>query len=138
MLCFFCVFTEASLYDASKAAFTCFDGSNKIPFAYVNDDYCDCHDASDEPGESGPYFCGILCNAVPNVGRAARTAQTISSSRFHSGRLHYEPVVLVLTTPVLRFRISQRNICQRNAFSALMLSKIRFTRVERGHSNPFF
>ncbi|XP_055332007.1 glucosidase 2 subunit beta-like [Paramacrobiotus metropolitanus] len=43
--------TKAALYDGSKP-FTCFDGSNQIPFAYINDDFCDCHDASDEPGTS--------------------------------------------------------------------------------------
>ncbi|XP_075216833.1 glucosidase 2 subunit beta [Lycorma delicatula] len=39
------------LYDPLKD-FTCFDGSHVIPFKYVNDDYCDCNDGSDEPGTS--------------------------------------------------------------------------------------
>lgn len=30
--------------------FRCFDGYRSIPLAYVNDDYCDCVDGSDEPG----------------------------------------------------------------------------------------
>lgn len=37
-------------YDESKP-FTCLDGSATIPFDQVNDDYCDCKDGSDEPGE---------------------------------------------------------------------------------------
>lgn len=37
-------------YDETKP-FTCLDGSATIPFDQVNDDYCDCKDGSDEPGE---------------------------------------------------------------------------------------
>ena len=59
---------EKVLYDSSKD-FTCFDGSTTIPFALVNDDFCDCVDGSDEPGTSacpnGLYHCtnaGYLLN----------------------------------------------------------------------------
>lgn len=37
-------------YEESKP-FTCLDGTATIPFDQVNDDYCDCKDGSDEPGE---------------------------------------------------------------------------------------
>lgn len=37
-------------YKKSDETFTCFDGKKTIPISAVNDDYCDCHDGSDEPG----------------------------------------------------------------------------------------
>ena len=38
-------------YTADKDGyFACIDGSERIPFNQVNDDYCDCADSSDEPG----------------------------------------------------------------------------------------
>ncbi|XP_044758086.1 glucosidase 2 subunit beta [Coccinella septempunctata] len=52
--------SRAPLYNP-KNDFTCFDRSKTIPFSQVNDDYCDCPDASDEPGTSacphGIFYC---------------------------------------------------------------------------------
>ncbi|KAK2718699.1 hypothetical protein QYM36_005881 [Artemia franciscana] len=62
----------ATLYDPSHD-FTCLDGSEKIPFSYINDDYCDCKDGSDEPGTSacpnGMFFCrniGYRSHYIPS------------------------------------------------------------------------
>ncbi|KRT81559.1 HLH domain-containing protein [Oryctes borbonicus] len=52
--------SRAPLYNPEKD-FTCFDGTLTIPFSQVNDDYCDCSDASDEPGTpacpNGSFHC---------------------------------------------------------------------------------
>eukprot|EP00927_Polykrikos_kofoidii_P027522 TRINITY_DN24172_c0_g6_i1.p1 TRINITY_DN24172_c0_g6~~TRINITY_DN24172_c0_g6_i1.p1 ORF type:complete len:799 (-),score=167.07 TRINITY_DN24172_c0_g6_i1:113-2509(-) len=37
---------------ASEYVFQCLDGSQTVPLAMVNDDFCDCPDGSDEPGTS--------------------------------------------------------------------------------------
>ncbi len=38
-------------YKPVDGKFTCLDGSATLDFAQVNDNYCDCPDGSDEPGE---------------------------------------------------------------------------------------
>ncbi|XP_074836203.1 glucosidase 2 subunit beta isoform X2 [Carettochelys insculpta] len=52
--------TNHHFYEESKP-FTCLDGSSTIAFDWVNDDYCDCQDGSDEPGTSacpnGRFHC---------------------------------------------------------------------------------
>ncbi|CAF4894085.1 unnamed protein product [Rotaria socialis] len=60
------------MYIPSKP-FTCLDGSLTVPFEFVNDDYCDCQDGSDEPGTSacsnGQFFCenkGYLGTLIPS------------------------------------------------------------------------
>jgi len=57
---FVCLFSEANLYDPSKN-FRCLNGAEEFPPDYVNDDYCDCPDGSDEPGTAacphGKFYC---------------------------------------------------------------------------------
>ena len=36
----------------NKKEFQCLDGRQKFPIDFVNNDYCDCTDGSDEPGTS--------------------------------------------------------------------------------------
>lgn len=59
---------------AAEQNFQCLDGSRTIPGQFVNDDYCDCLDASDEPGTSacphGQFFChnqGYLQKLIPSA-----------------------------------------------------------------------
>merc|ERR1712136_601348 len=44
-----------------NGTFTCLSGNESIPWAFVNNDYCDCSDGSDEPGTSacknGRFYC---------------------------------------------------------------------------------
>ena len=37
---------------ANRKEFQCLDGHQQFPIDFVNDDYCDCDDGSDEPGTS--------------------------------------------------------------------------------------
>lgn len=63
------------LYELSgDQNFKCFDGSRTIPRQFVNDNYCDCLDASDEPGTSacphGQFYCaneGYIQKLIPSA-----------------------------------------------------------------------
>lgn len=51
---------KASFYQGGTE-FRCLSNGKSIPMSYVNDDYCDCEDGSDEPGTSacgnGQFYC---------------------------------------------------------------------------------
>ncbi|XP_003740071.1 glucosidase 2 subunit beta [Galendromus occidentalis] len=59
-----------AFYDPLKD-FQCLDGSMRLPFSYVNDDYCDCPDGSDEPGTSacprGKFHCVNLMHSPLDI-----------------------------------------------------------------------
>ncbi|XP_003742901.1 glucosidase 2 subunit beta [Galendromus occidentalis] len=59
--------------------FVCLDGSKKMPFSRVNDDYCDCRDGSDEPGTSACPNANFYCVNL------SYTPLTIPSSRVNDG-----------------------------------------------------
>jgi len=45
------IITELEFYQPNEQnIFKCLDGSKTISYDAVNDDYCDCPDGSDEPG----------------------------------------------------------------------------------------
>ncbi len=66
--------SKAHLYQPTDGnLFRCLDGSQTIPYARLNDDYCDCPDGSDEPGTSacpnGTFFCvntGHIPSTIPS------------------------------------------------------------------------
>ncbi|KAJ3446411.1 glucosidase 2 subunit beta [Anaeramoeba flamelloides] len=76
----FCCQATITGFDPSLAShysdpqtFTCLDNSKTIPKSYVNDNYCDCEDGSDEPGTSacpkGTFYChndGLLSKSIPS------------------------------------------------------------------------
>lgn len=58
-----------------SAAFTCKDGSKTLADAYLNDNYCDCADGSDEPGTSAcslfrrdeSFACNMSADGLPQL-----------------------------------------------------------------------
>ncbi|KAJ7667592.1 glucosidase II beta subunit-like-domain-containing protein [Mycena polygramma] len=69
-----------SKYSPPKTgSWKCLDGSKEIPWDFVNDDACDCPDASDEPGTSACPNSTFYCQNVGHIGG------TIPSSRVNDG-----------------------------------------------------
>ncbi|XP_077289239.1 glucosidase 2 subunit beta [Arctopsyche grandis] len=70
----------------SDGMFTCFSTSTKIPFSWVNDDYCDCpEDGADEPGtnacDNGHFYCATQTKHLTGRG----TPHLVPSSRVNDG-----------------------------------------------------
>lgn len=70
--------SKASFYDPTRD-FSCLDGSGTVPFSYVNDDYCDCQDGSDEPGTAA------CPNGFFHCTNAGHSSLTLPSSRVNDG-----------------------------------------------------
>lgn len=67
-------------FDFAKETFTCYDGSNVIPFSKYNDHHRDCNDGSDEMGTSeGPIDIPFTCINAPFI------AKNISRSQVNDG-----------------------------------------------------
>lgn len=69
---------ELSFYQPN-VPFKCLDGSGVINWMKVNDDYCDCRDATDEPGTSA------CSNGVFHCDNKGHKFENIPSSRVNDG-----------------------------------------------------
>nr|CAD7205255.1 unnamed protein product [Timema douglasi] len=87
--------TVSSLYSPQKD-FTCLDGSATLPFIYVNDDYCDCDDGSDEPGTPA------CPNETFHCTNAGHRPLNIPSSRVNDGICGETSSFLLVVTRLLR------------------------------------
>ncbi|KAK3894252.1 hypothetical protein Pcinc_001971 [Petrolisthes cinctipes] len=70
--------SKSSFYDPTRD-FNCLDGSGSVPFTYVNDDYCDCQDGSDEPGTAA------CPNGFFHCTNSGHMPLTLPSSRVNDG-----------------------------------------------------
>lgn len=59
-----------SKYNLDSGFFSCFSGGPSFPAARVNDNYCDCVDGSDEPGQSLPTsYSAIIVNLFASISK---------------------------------------------------------------------
>ena len=73
-----------SLYKiGSDGLFSCLDKSGQVPAAFLNDDYCDCEDGSDEPSTSAcprqQFHCAKSGLVIPSSRGHCRSYQDIKS-----------------------------------------------------------
>ncbi|XP_067677378.1 glucosidase 2 subunit beta-like isoform X3 [Haliotis asinina] len=72
--------SRALLYQPGEGnTFKCLNTVQEFPFEYVNDDYCDCDDGSDEPGTAACPNMKFFCQNKGHV------AEDILSSRVNDG-----------------------------------------------------
>ncbi|KAG9293221.1 hypothetical protein G9A89_010592 [Geosiphon pyriformis] len=83
--------SRADLYKRtpeSPAYWECLDGSAKIPWEAINDDFCDCTDGSDEPGTSACLNSRFFCQNrghIPAYIEASRVNDGICESECCDG-----------------------------------------------------
>ena len=82
-------------YQPADGSFSCLDGKKAVPLAWVNDDFCDCFDGSDEPGKGAGV--AILPARAARRPRGPAIAPTPSAharnTRRHAG-LPQRPLLL--------------------------------------------
>ena len=75
--------TQVTMNQASMSKFSCLTGNIQIPSSYVNDDYCDCPDGSDEPRTSACSDSFFKCSSGYVIGN--KDLIMIPTSRINDG-----------------------------------------------------
>ena len=84
---------EATRYSGPQ--FQC-DGSRTLASSAVNDDYCDCADGTDEPGQAAPLASLPPSSAHPDDKRGASAGTSACSrGRFYCANVGHRPELLV-------------------------------------------